>query len=218
MIRHLLALTLLAVPSAAGASAPPAAGSPAPKLHTPETKARRSAEPDAPARRKPSSRQRGAEPGAQLPAGFVEMFVAGLVNTDRGAAVVLRDASERRILPIWIGNTEANAIQLRLEQKRFPRPLTHDLLDSVVRELGAEVTQIRVDQLEGDTYLGTVFLKTDERVVPLDARPSDAIALALGHRARILVAEGLLLGLGPLWNAPSSDGEGGQGASKARTL
>lgn len=127
------------------------------------------------------------------PKGFVEMFVAAVITTDGGPAVVLQDAEKRRLLPIWVGMNEAHAIQLRLENKRFTRPLTHDLLDAVLTRLGGELVKIHVSDLKGDTFIGTIFVKRKGEVVPLDARPSDSIALALGNRAPIFVAEDLLV-------------------------
>ncbi len=127
------------------------------------------------------------------PKGYVEMFVAAVITTDGGPAVVLQDADKRRLLPIWVGMNEAHAIQLRLENKRFARPLTHDLLDAVLSRLGGELVKIHVSDLRGDTFIGTIFVKRNSEVVGLDARPSDSIALALGNRAPIFVAEELLV-------------------------
>ena len=126
------------------------------------------------------------------PDGFVRMFVAGVLTTDSGPAVVLRDRSETRLLPIWIGAAEAHAIQLRLERRRFPRPLTHDLLDHVMQELGGSLIKIQVDDLKGSTFVGKIFIKKGGEVTRLDARPSDSIALALGNQAPIYVSERVL--------------------------
>lgn len=130
---------------------------------------------------------------ASRPEGFVEMFVAAIITTEGGPAVVLRDAGKRRLLPIWVGINEAHAIQLRLDKKRFDRPLTHDLLDAVLDGLGGELVKIHVDDLRGDTFIGKIFVQRGKEVVDFDARPSDSIALALGNRAPIFVAENLLL-------------------------
>ncbi len=127
------------------------------------------------------------------PKGFVEMYVAAVITTDGGPAVVLQDADKRRLLPIWVGMNEAHAIQLRLENKKFVRPLTHDLLDAVLARLGGELVKIHVSDLKGDTFIGTIFVQTGGKVVDLDARPSDSIALALGNHAPIFVAEALLV-------------------------
>jgi hypothetical protein len=133
-----------------------------------------------------------ARPVARAPDGFVEMFVAGVLTTEGGPAVILRDKSETRVLPIWIGFAEAHAIQLRLERRRFPRPLTHDLLETIMQDLGGALVKIHVDDLKGDTYVGTVFVKRGSEVRHFDARPSDSIALALGNGVPIYVSESVL--------------------------
>lgn len=124
----------------------------------------------------------------EVPAGFVEMEVAGVLPTAQGNAVFLSDAENETVLPIWIGPSEAMAIQLRMERRRFERPLTHDLLDSLVKELGGRVLRIHVDDLKGSTFVATVFVQANDKVLSIDARPSDAIALAVGNRAPIYVS------------------------------
>ena len=84
--------------------------------------------------------------------------------------------------------TEALSIQLRLSKQRFGRPLTHDLIESIVRELGGKVVRAQVDEIRGEAYIGSVFVQNGERVARIDARPSDAIALALGNALPIFVA------------------------------
>jgi bifunctional DNase/RNase len=128
----------------------------------------------------------------KAPDGFVEMFVAGVLPTEGGPAVVLRDKAEKTMIPIWIGMSEAHSIQLRLDRRRFPRPLTHDLLDAIVHDLGGVVVKIHVDDLKGDTFVGTVFVKTGDRVSHFDARPSDSIALAVGNKAPIFVSDAVI--------------------------
>jgi uncharacterized protein len=127
-----------------------------------------------------------------VPDGFVEMFVAGVLPTEGGPAVVLRDKGEETLVPIWIGTSEAHSIQLRLERRRFPRPLTHDLLDAIVHDLGGEIVKIHVDDLKGDTFVGTVFVKKGDKVTHFDARPSDSIALAVGNSAPIFVSQAVI--------------------------
>jgi bifunctional DNase/RNase len=120
------------------------------------------------------------------------MFVAGVLPTYGGPAVVLRDKTEKTLLPIWIGTSEAHSIQLRIERRRFPRPLTHDLLDAIVHDLGGEILKIHVDDLKGDTFVGTVFVRKGERIAHFDARPSDSIALAVGNSAPIFVSKAVI--------------------------
>lgn len=133
-----------------------------------------------------------APPDKDAPEGFVEMFVAGVLPTEGGPAVVLRDKAEKTLIPIWIGMSEAHSIQLRLERRRFPRPLTHDLLDQIVHDLGGEILKIHVDDLKGDTFVGTVFVKRGDKISHYDARPSDSIALAVGNKVPIFVSRAVI--------------------------
>ena len=134
---------------------------------------------------KPRFVPRGAP--EKTPDGFIRMYVTGIVKTDAGPAVVLQNKSKTTLFPIWIGSTEAHSIQLRLNRKRFSRPLTHDLLDSIMNQLGGRLTKIHVDDVKGETYVGTIFVRRKTGTTAFDARPSDSIALALGSRAPIFV-------------------------------
>jgi bifunctional DNase/RNase len=130
---------------------------------------------------------------ASPPAGYVEAHVLRLVSTRGGEAVLVADAAERRAVPIFIGGSEALAIELRLEGKKFKRPLTHDLLADTIRELGGRPVQVQVDDLIGDTYYGTAVIERgDGSTFRLDARPSDCIALALGARVPIYMRKHVL--------------------------
>lgn len=126
------------------------------------------------------------------PKGFVEMTVASVMEYRGSQAVVLKTPSGDYSLEIWIGAAEAFAIDLRLNRRRFQRPLTHDLLDSIMRELGGKLLKIQVDDLKDNTFVGTVFVQHNKRVIPIDARPSDSIALAIGNRAPIFVSKSVL--------------------------
>jgi bifunctional DNase/RNase len=139
---------------------------------------------------KPQTQERSRT--QMVPDGFVEMFVWDVLPTRGGPAVVLRDKAEKTLVPIWIGTSEAHSIKLRQERRRFPRPLTHDLLDAIMHELGGEIVKIHVDDLKGDTFVGTVFVKKGEHVQHFDARPSDAIALAVGNSAPIFVSKAVI--------------------------
>jgi bifunctional DNase/RNase len=127
------------------------------------------------------------QPGP-TPNGYVKMSVGGVAPTSAGEAVLLVDALSNTAIPIFVGGTEALSIQLRLEKREFSRPLTHDLYDATIKKLGGTVESVRVDRLQNNTYYGTVVLRTTANRVELDARPSDAIALALGSHAPIHVA------------------------------
>jgi uncharacterized protein len=107
-------------------------------------------------------------------------------------AVVLTTSDGKLVLPIFVDESAAVAIAFRLAHLRSPQPLSQDLLGSVVLELGAKVTEVRIDDLHDDIYVGRVFIEQGERKVAIDARPSDSIAMALDGRARILVTRKVL--------------------------
>jgi bifunctional DNase/RNase len=106
----------------------------------------------------------------------------------RQPIVVLNDLSGEVVLPIWVGLFEANAIYLEIEKTTMPRPMTHDLLRSVIGGLNGRVTRVVVGSLREDTFHATVWLDQGGEVVAIDARPSDAIALALRSDCPIFVS------------------------------
>jgi bifunctional DNase/RNase len=106
--------------------------------------------------------------------------------------IVLKDIASDLVLPIWVGVFEANAIALELEKTATPRPMTHDLLRSIARGLGATVTKVVVSDLEDDTFYATIWMDQGGEPVTLDARPSDAIALALRWDCPIFVSTSVL--------------------------
>ena len=126
----------------------------------------------------------------------IEMTIKGLMidPITNMPIVVLRDEEGRRVLPIWVGIPEANAIALQVENVTTPRPMTHDLLVSVIRELDATVERIVVCDLKENTFFAEILLRTAAGPVVLDARPSDAIALALRTQSPILVEESVIDG------------------------
>lgn len=103
--------------------------------------------------------------------------------------VVLREKNSQRYLPIWIGAPEADAITLRLQGVRVERPLTHDLLTRTIEKLGAEVQHVIVSDLHSDIFFAKLILEYNERDLAIDARPSDAIAVAVRADVPIYVAE-----------------------------
>ena len=134
------------------------------------------------------------------PEGFRQLVVDGIATTPVGPAVVLTDAEHSVLLPIWLGESEAATISLRTAEQTAPRPLTHDLLDQVIAALGGRVTEVRLDSLDERTFTAQVSLRTKKgKTVVLDARASDAIALALGHGVPIWVSDGVVeeAGLAP---------------------
>lgn len=121
----------------------------------------------------------------------IEMTIKGLMvdpitNTP---IVILRDADGQRALPIWVGIFEANAIALQIENVATPRPMTHDLLRNVIQDLKATVERIVVCDVHDNTYYALIYVTRDGQTMAIDARPSDAIALALRTRAPIFVEE-----------------------------
>jgi len=103
--------------------------------------------------------------------------------------IILRDKDGQRVLPIWVGVFEANAIALQIENVTTPRPMTHDLLRNVIQDLRAHIDKIVVSDLKENTFYALIYLTVNGDVVAIDARPSDAIALALRARAPIFVEE-----------------------------
>jgi bifunctional DNase/RNase len=93
--------------------------------------------------------------------------------------IVLKDVSSDMVLPIWVGIFEANAIALELEKTATPRPMTHDLLQNMARGLNAQVQKVVVSELRDDTFYAVIWMDHAGETVAMDARPSDAIALAL---------------------------------------
>jgi bifunctional DNase/RNase len=111
----------------------------------------------------------------------VEVRIRGLMMdpSTKMPIVVLNDLAGEVVLPIWVGLFEANAIALEIEKATTPRPMTHDLLRSAIDGLNARVTRVVVGALREDTFHATIWMDHAGEVVALDARPSDAIALAL---------------------------------------
>ncbi|MDP2919105.1 MAG: bifunctional nuclease family protein [Dehalococcoidia bacterium] len=125
---------------------------------------------------------------------MIEMVVdsirVSLMNYQR--VVILKEKETNRYLPIWIGAAEADAIAVKLQGVSVPRPLTHDLLQSVVNALGAKVNSIVISDLKNDTFFAKVILNVDSSQMEIDSRPSDAIALAVRVQAPIYVEETVL--------------------------
>lgn len=128
----------------------------------------------------------------EVPEGFRVMEVIGVAPTAAGQAVFLAGDDRTRLVPIWIGGSEALAIQLRHSRRRFERPLTHDLWDQAVRELGGELVEVRIDALRSQVFVATLTVRQGDRTFQLDSRASDAIALALGSRVPIYVADAVV--------------------------
>jgi bifunctional DNase/RNase len=122
---------------------------------------------------------------------LIEMTIKGLMvdPITNMPIVILRDKEGQRVLPIWVGIFEANAIALQMENIATPRPMTHDLLRNVIEDLQASVQKIVVCDLQESTFFALVYLSRNGDTLAIDARPSDAIALALRTRAPIFVED-----------------------------
>jgi bifunctional DNase/RNase len=125
---------------------------------------------------------------------FREMKVSGLVMDPQTNTpiLILKDLQERTSLPIWIGLLEATSIATELEKIQFPRPMTHDLIRNCFEQLEVKVERIEVCDLKNNTYYALIYLRDNDRLSTIDARPSDAIAIALRTNAPIFVREDVL--------------------------
>jgi len=126
---------------------------------------------------------------------MIEMRVMGIaIDTRTGSPiVVLHDKDNRKALPIWIGSAEASAIIRKIENLTVARPMTHDLIIDIIEKTGYELDRIEINDVEKETYYATLFLKHDsEDVIEIDARPSDAIAVAIRVDAPIFVTANVL--------------------------
>ena len=132
------------------------------------------------------------DPAMRPPSGYRRMVVGGVAPTSVGNAVVLMDEAARRGLVLSVGGTEALSIALRLDQRKLDRPQVRDLLDAAVRKLGGDVTSVRLTRIEDNVFYASVLVTKDGKPVEIDARPSDAIALAIGDGVPVFVAEGVL--------------------------
>jgi bifunctional DNase/RNase len=125
---------------------------------------------------------------------LIEMSIKGLMVDPMAGTpiVILKDKQGERVLPIWVGVPEANAIALQIENVSTPRPMTHDLLRNIITDLEGRVDRVVVSDLRDNTYFAIIHLTVRGERVAVDARPSDAIALALRTRSPILVEESVI--------------------------
>ncbi len=126
--------------------------------------------------------------------GMTEVAVAslGLDKSSNTPVVILKETDGERVLPIWIGPGEASAIAMELAGIKFSRPLTHDLLMTIVRGLGSELTRVVITRVVENTYYASLILRRNGEFLSVDSRPSDSIALALRSRAPIFADDDLL--------------------------
>ncbi|MCJ7579943.1 MAG: bifunctional nuclease family protein [Candidatus Aminicenantes bacterium] len=124
----------------------------------------------------------------------IEMRIKGLVvdPISKMPIVVLEDIKNERMLPIWIGVFEANAIALRIENIATPRPMTHDLLKNLLDKLDIKVEKIVVNDVRDNTFYALIHCRYKDQIITIDSRPSDAIALVLRTDAPIFVEESVV--------------------------
>lgn len=125
---------------------------------------------------------------------MIEAFVSGLAfdTLSNAPVVLLQERNGKRILPIWIGPNEAGAIALELSGIAYRRPLTHDLMKSVLKGFNARLLKIVVSSLEENTFFAKFYIQASENeIIEIDARPSDSIAMALKMKAPIYISEEL---------------------------
>ncbi len=121
----------------------------------------------------------------------IEVRIRGLMMdpSTNMPIVVLKDVASETVMPIWVGSFEANAIFIEIEKVEAPRPMTHDLLRNMIRHLNAELERVVITELRDSTFLAVLWLRQGDEAVTIDARPSDAIALALRADCPIFVSE-----------------------------
>jgi bifunctional DNase/RNase len=124
----------------------------------------------------------------------IEMTIKGLMidPITNMPIVILKDKEGDRVLPIWVGVFEANAIALQIENISTPRPMTHDLLRNILSEIEADVQRIVVCELKENTFYAMIYLDREGQTMAVDARPSDAIALALRTKSPIFVEDAVV--------------------------
>jgi bifunctional DNase/RNase len=120
-----------------------------------------------------------------------EMKLSGLIidPSTNTPIIILKDLEEKEVLPIWIGLLEASAIAIEMEKINLPRPMTHDLIKNMLTSLDIQVSGVEVTDLKDDTFYALIHLTKDGKPFEIDARPSDAIALALRTQSPIRVDE-----------------------------
>lgn len=122
----------------------------------------------------------------------VEVASLGLDKSSNTPVVILKEIEGDRMLPIWIGPAEASAIAMELAGIKFSRPLTHDLVSTIVGSLGSELVRVLITRVEENTYFASLVFRRNGEMISIDSRPSDSVALALRAAAPIYASDGLL--------------------------
>src|SRR6266513_2701845 len=125
----------------------------------------------------------------------VEVMRLGLDRSNNSYVVILREKEGERLLPIWIGQAEAESIVIEMSKLRRERPLTHDLCKTLITGMGGTLHRIEITKVENRTYYAELQIRLGDRTVQIDARPSDSIAIALRFSAPIFAEEDLLTSL-----------------------
>lgn len=151
----------------------------------------------------------GGKQEREVPCMLIEVKVKNLAFdlAKSGAMVFLEELNGTRVLPIWIGIFEANAIALELRKISTARPMTHDLIFNIIKGLGAEATKIVVTELKDNTFYAVIHINTRKGAVEIDSRPSDAIALALRVGTPMYVAEEVISKAGHTGEAEAEEKE-----------
>jgi uncharacterized protein len=125
---------------------------------------------------------------------FVEVNIIGLImdQVSKSPVMMLKPLNEKKIIPIWIGMNEANAIAMELENVASPRPMTHDLMKSIMGNLQAILAKVIITDIVENTYYAELVIEKDGEQKVIDCRPSDAVALALKNRVKIYVSKQVL--------------------------
>ncbi len=125
---------------------------------------------------------------------FIEVNLVGLImdQVSKSPVMVLKARDEKKVIPIWIGMSEANAIAMELENVCSPRPMTHDLLRNIMRDLEAILAKVIITDIVENTYYAELHIEKNGQERVIDCRPSDAVALALKNHAKIFVSRQVL--------------------------
>lgn len=140
----------------------------------------------------------------------VEVMRLGLDRSNNSYVVILKEKGGERLLPIWIGQSEAESIVIEMSELRRDRPLTHDLCKTLITGLGGTLRRIHITRVENRTYFAELQIHRDDQIINIDARPSDSIAIALRFEAPMFAQDSLLTSLvfedspeaGETWSAP----------------
>ena len=138
----------------------------------------------------------------------VEVERLGLDSVSNSYVVILKEKSGERLLPIWIGQPEAESIVMEMHGIKPPRPLTHDLCKRLISGMGADLRRVQITRVKDNTYFAELHIHRGEDVFQIDARPSDSIAIALRLAAPIFAQESLLTAMAVEEGEETSDGPG----------